>query len=410
MRHFLVKKNKYVELITAQAVFELTAKGCDPDDSTMDSLRRVRIPFKPSSMTIRDAFYYMIAKDIPLLLIEWNEAEYAKYRRVQKVMYPRVVTLAQINSMISQRLVDDHLLRSPMNSHYEEEEEEEEKSFRKDSSLRLEHHVVVETESENEEEEEEKEKEENQETEEERKLRQRQEFKKKCRDFYIQSKELLAIVVRHWVYRGLLTILVAIDILWSLFYILDYNNYVITVFYVVVGIIMMVDLALRCWILKKRLSVPDSLEMVALLVSTSMFFVARFTTQVLSRTILALIKTFLLLRLLRSYIFFQHEKSYVSQTIRHWFNRNRSQKEEEHLDMSDISKQIIAMSWPGNVWESVWRNNIDDVERFLNSTHMGHYWVINLCAEAGYSKDSAKCFGGRNTRYCIEDHNTCSIG
>lgn len=58
--------------------------------------------------------------------------------------------------------------------------------------------MVVETESENEEEEEEKEKEENQETEEERKLRQRQEFKKKCRDFYIQSKELLAIVVRHW--------------------------------------------------------------------------------------------------------------------------------------------------------------------------------------------------------------------
>ena len=75
----------------------------------------------------------------------------------------------------------------------------------------------------------------------------------------------------------------------------------------------------------------------------------------------------------------------MSQTIRHWFNRNRSQKEEEHLDMSDISslvieliarlEQIIAMSWPGNVWESVWRNNIDDVERFLNSTHMGHYWV-----------------------------------
>ena len=64
MRYFLVKKNKFVELITAQAVFELTAKGCDPDDSTMDSLRRVRIPFKLSSMTIRDAFYYMIAKVI----------------------------------------------------------------------------------------------------------------------------------------------------------------------------------------------------------------------------------------------------------------------------------------------------------------------------------------------------------
>jgi len=33
------------------------------------------------------------------------------------------------------------------------------------------------------------------------------------------------------------------------------------------------------------------------------------------------------------------------------------------------------MSWPGNAWESVWRNSIDDVERFLNATHMGHYWV-----------------------------------
>ena len=41
--------------------------------------------------------------------------------------------------------------------------------------------------------------------------------------------------------------------------------------------------------------------MISLIVSTAMFFVARFTTQVLSRTILAIIKTCLLLRVLRSY-------------------------------------------------------------------------------------------------------------
>ena len=41
--------------------------------------------------------------------------------------------------------------------------------------------------------------------------------------------------------------------------------------------------------------------MISLIVSTGMFFVARFTTQVLSRTILAVIKTCLLLRVLRSY-------------------------------------------------------------------------------------------------------------
>ena len=38
--------------------------------------------------------------------------------------------------------------------------------------------------------------------------------------------------------------------------------------------------------------------------------------------------------------FFQHEKSFVSQAIRHWFNRNRSQKEEAHLDISDITRRL----------------------------------------------------------------------
>lgn len=37
------------------------------------------------------------------------------------------------------------------------------------------------------------------------------------------------------------------------------------------------------------------------------------------------------------------------------------------------------MSWPGNSLESVWRNNMDDVERYLNRRHMGHYWVY-ACA------------------------------
>ena len=68
-RSFLIKKNKYVELITAQDVFELTAKGCDPDDSTLDSLHRTRIPFRSPTTPIRDAFFYMIAK----VGVEWKE-------------------------------------------------------------------------------------------------------------------------------------------------------------------------------------------------------------------------------------------------------------------------------------------------------------------------------------------------
>lgn len=43
--------------------------------------------------------------------------------------------------------------------------------------------------------------------------------------------------------------------------------------------------------------------------------------------------------------------------------------------MSEGVERIVAMSWPGNNIESVWRNNIDDVEKYLNTKHMGHYWV-----------------------------------
>ena len=59
---FLIRKNKYVELITAQSVFEYIANGYDPEDTIMDNIRRVRIPFKSRSTTIGDAFYLMIEK------------------------------------------------------------------------------------------------------------------------------------------------------------------------------------------------------------------------------------------------------------------------------------------------------------------------------------------------------------
>ena len=58
--NFLIRKNKYVELITAQSVFEYVANGYDPDDTIMDNIRRVRIPFVPRTKTIGDAFQLMI--------------------------------------------------------------------------------------------------------------------------------------------------------------------------------------------------------------------------------------------------------------------------------------------------------------------------------------------------------------
>lgn len=116
VKNFLIRKHKYIELITSQSVFEYVANAYDPDDTIMDNIRRQRIPFKPRTMTIRDAFNFMIEKvfviininkqNIPLILIDWTDEEKKKYARIQKFVYPNVVTLSQIYTMICQRLVD----------------------------------------------------------------------------------------------------------------------------------------------------------------------------------------------------------------------------------------------------------------------------------------------------------------
>lgn len=96
-------------------------------------------------------------------------------------------------------------------------------------------------------------------------------------------------------------------------------------------------------------------------------------------------KLILLLRLLRDYIVLDEYVILFSLDIRKIFNRSRARQKEKNLDITYIScshtsvgsfiARIIAMSWPGSNWESVWRNNINDVEEFLNKRHMGHYWV-----------------------------------
>ena len=58
------------------------------------------------------------------------------------------------------------------------------------------------------------------------------------------------------------------------------------------------------------------------------------------------------------------------------------------LDLTYITTRIIAMGMPSSNLEGLYRNPMEEVQKFLNTRHNEHYKVYNLCEERGYPKNS----------------------
>lgn len=88
-------------------------------------------------------------------------------------------------------------------------------------------------------------------------------------------------------------------------------------------------------------------------------------------------------------------------------NKVRFREGDYNLDLTYITPHIIAMGYPAHGTEYYIRNPIDEVERFFEERHHGHYRVYNLCSERAY--DSARRFQGCFRRFPFDDHNVPSL-
>ena len=57
------------------------------------------------------------------------------------------------------------------------------------------------------------------------------------------------------------------------------------------------------------------------------------------------------------------------------------------LDLTYITTRIIAMGFPSTSIDGLYRNPLEEVQRFFNTRHPSHYKVYNLCEEKTYSNN-----------------------
>ncbi|PVD34487.1 hypothetical protein C0Q70_05762 [Pomacea canaliculata] len=111
-----------------------------------------------------------------------------------------------------------------------------------------------------------------------------------------------------------------------------------------------------------------------------------------------------IVRLLRLIYLMINQRRHVQTATRRIVSQNkrRFQRDGFDLDLCYITERIIAMSFPSTGLMAFYRNPIEEVARFFNTKHRGHYRIYNLCSERDYDET---LFFNNVERVYIDDHN-----
>ncbi len=98
----------------------------------------------------------------------------------------------------------------------------------------------------------------------------------------------------------------------------------------------------------------------------------------------------------------------IKRKMRHMVSlkKKRFVKDGFDLDLTYILPRLIAMGFPSESVEGLYRNPMAEVQKFFKFYHEDKYKVYNLCSERFY--DASK-FDGRAVRWPFDDHNPCPL-
>ena len=89
--------------------------------------------------------------------------------------------------------------------------------------------------------------------------------------------------------------------------------------------------------------------------------------------------------------------------------KRRYQDSEFDLDMTYITDRVIAMGYPSEGVEALYRNDVKDVIAFFEKKHKGNVKIYNLCLEKDKIYEKKLFLRSKVALFPSLDHNPCSV-